>query len=162
MQTSSQLMVSASASLADGRIPNLSVYAAGTCAVTGPLRLMMLRLMHLGAAGSCPAQLRAGPRAPEINGAPAYWAKAHDGLIWEYGRNAWATLTPVANPASCGQCRHSELAAETTSRRRTAAPPPCHPRPPAGCFSRSRHGSGTGQVRSARTRGAALSSMDSG
>jgi hypothetical protein len=109
MQTSSQLMVSASASLADGRMLNLSVYAAGTCALTGPLRLMLLRLMHLGAASSCPAQLRAGQRAPEINGAPAYWTKAHDSLIWEYGRNAWATLTPVANPASCGQCTHSEL-----------------------------------------------------
>jgi hypothetical protein len=102
-QSNSELDVSATAPLSDGRALMLTVDAAGQCRLTGRESLVFLRMRYrFPHALSC-----AGPlsnRAPDINGDPAYWSGLHGSLVWEYGRDAWATLSPTANGAICVHC----------------------------------------------------------
>jgi hypothetical protein len=86
-----------------GRELSLAVYA-GPCQFTGtyvpstPHRRMSFP-HGLTCPYSPPLPLR-GPAAP-VNGHPAYWGgETQLALVWEYGKNAWAELTPGGEPAS--------------------------------------------------------------
>lgn len=101
-QSASELGVTATAPLSDGRALMLTVDAAGQCRLAGREVLTYLHIRYrFQHALSCGQPLTG--RAPDVNGVPAYWAL--DGsLVWEYGRNAWAMLSPMANGAICVHC----------------------------------------------------------
>jgi hypothetical protein len=102
-QSNSELDVTATAPLSDGRALMLTVDAAGQCRLTGREFLALMRTRY-----RFPHALSCGPplsgQAPEVNGAPAYWSALHGSLVWEYGKNAWAILSPMANGAICVHC----------------------------------------------------------
>jgi hypothetical protein len=106
--TGTSVSLQASASLTDGRVLMVSVFAAGQCSVTGPLRTEIrgrdprvaaqpqAREVIFPHGLSCAGPLRQA--AAPINGGPAY--RGPEGsLYWEYGRDAWAELTPIMNPS---------------------------------------------------------------
>jgi hypothetical protein len=108
-QSASELDVTATAPASDGRALLLRAAAAGQCRLTISEALTFVRtrdkfqhaLHKFRHALSCGQPLTA--RAPDINGRPAYWTL--DGsLAWEYGRDAWATLSPIPNPGICVHC----------------------------------------------------------
>jgi hypothetical protein len=102
-QSTSELDVTATAPLSDGRALMLTVDAAGQCRLTGREMLIYLRIRYrFPHALSCGGPLSG--RAPDVNGAPAYWTGLHGSLVWEYGKNAWAILSPMANGAICVHC----------------------------------------------------------
>ena len=102
-QSTSELDVTATAPPSDGRALLLTAYAAGQCRLTGREILIYLRMRYrFPHALSCGGPLSA--RAPDVNGAPAYWSGLHGSLVWEYGKNAWATLSPMPNPGICVHC----------------------------------------------------------
>jgi hypothetical protein len=102
-QSASELGVTATAPVSDGRALLLMVFAARQCALTGRDMLTYLHTRY-----SFPHALSCGPplsgRAPDVNGDPAYWSGLHGSLVWEYGKNAWAILSPTPNPAICVHC----------------------------------------------------------
>jgi len=102
-QSTSELDVTANAPVSDGRALLLTVQAAGQCRLTGREVLIYLRARY-----RFPHALSCGPplssRAPDVNGAPAYWSGLHGSLVWEYGRDAWAILSPQPNGAICVHC----------------------------------------------------------
>jgi hypothetical protein len=102
-QSATELDMTATAPLSDGRALMLTVDAAGQCRLTGREFLTLMRMRY-----RFPHTLTCGPplsgRAPDVNGAPAYWSALHGSLVWEYGRNAWATLSPMPNGAICVHC----------------------------------------------------------
>ncbi len=107
-QSISELDVIATAPLSDGRALMLTVQAAGRCRPTAhghPIseaQAFVRTRDKSQAALSCGVPLSG--RAPDVNGAPAYWTGLHGSLVWEYGLNAWATLTPMPNGAICVHC----------------------------------------------------------
>jgi len=102
-QSTSELDVTATAPPSDGRALLLTAYAAGQCRLTGRNKLTYRHTAYTFPHSlSCGAPLSG--RAPDVNGAPAYWTAMHGSLVWEYGRNAWATLSPMPNPAICVHC----------------------------------------------------------
>lgn len=56
-----------------------------------------------------------GP-APDVNGGPAYWTNVH-GLVWEYGRDAWAWLTLYTGSRSTTLSPASEALERTIAAR---------------------------------------------
>jgi hypothetical protein len=101
-QSATELDMTATAPLSDGRALMLAVDAAGQCRLTGREFLTLMRMRYrFPQALSCGQPLTG--RAPDVNGRPAYWS-LHGGLVWEYGERAWATLNPMANGAICIHC----------------------------------------------------------
>jgi hypothetical protein len=101
-QSTSELDVTATAPLSDGRALMLQAEASGQCRLTGREFLILMRTRYrFPHALSCGQPLTG--KAPDVNGRPAYWS-LHGSLVWEYGRNAWATLSPMANGAICVHC----------------------------------------------------------
>ena len=116
-QSSSELDVTATAPLSDGRALLFTADSAGQCKLTGQESVTYPRSRSrsrstLTTAGqqvtyrfahalSCGGPLSS--RAPDVNGAPAYWS-LQGSLVWEYGRDAWAILSPQPNPAICVHC----------------------------------------------------------
>jgi len=89
-QTVWQLEVGTSA--ASGGGVDLMVYPAQACTITGQVVLRPQTYPHgLSCKGNLGPTALTGP-APDINGGRAYWTKVR-GLVWEYGRSAWAWLT---------------------------------------------------------------------
>jgi hypothetical protein len=102
-QSTSELDVTATAPVSDGRALLLAVHSAGSCRLTMSAVLTVMGTRYkFHRALSCGAPL--GGRAPDVNGAPAYWTAFHGSLAWEYGRDAWAILSPMANPGICVHC----------------------------------------------------------
>jgi hypothetical protein len=102
-QSTTELDMTATAPLSDGRALLLTAHAAGSCRLTTSEVLTVMRTRYkFRHALSCGAPLM-GP-APDINGAPAYWTALHGSLAWEYGSDAWAILSPMPNPAICVHC----------------------------------------------------------
>ncbi len=101
-QSTAETDVTASAPLSDGRALMLVVDAADQCRLAGPESLTYLQVRY-----RFPHTLSCGQpltgRAPDVNGRTAYWS-LHGSLVWEYGVNAWAILTPMANGAICVHC----------------------------------------------------------
>ena len=132
-QSSTSFRATASASLADGRMVMLTVNAARSCRITGPQRLKALPGRTRDSVASqlkfahvldCPDYAPPlGRRAPDVTGSPAYWTATQGGLAWEYGRDAWAILTPMQNPASCVHCSaHPQLAGWSAELARNGHP----------------------------------------
>ncbi len=107
--TGTSVSLSASAPPSDGRMLTLQVNAAGQCSVTGPDRVgnwAARRARHRGRpVVLSPSQewtyphgmSCAGPilqKVAPVNGGPAYRGPQGE-LYWEYGRDAWAELTPT-------------------------------------------------------------------
>jgi len=67
---------------------NLSVYARGQCHFTPPPRA--LQCPYQGADATS-ARLKITGSAAAVDGRRAFWASA--GLVWQYARDGWATLT---------------------------------------------------------------------
>lgn len=111
-QSSTTLTATASAPLADGRTVMLRVNAAGSCRTTPAAAFKKYARYRLSQLLVCPGfNPPLGKRAPDIDGSPAYWTFPQGGLAWEYGRDAWATLVPMPNPAVCVHCSaHPTLA----------------------------------------------------
>jgi len=102
-QSTSELDMTATAPVSDGRALLLTVNAAGSCRPTVSQALAYMRSRDtFRRALSCGPPLSG--RAPAVNGAPAYWSGLHGSLAWEYGKNAWAILSPMPNPAICVHC----------------------------------------------------------
>jgi hypothetical protein len=82
-----------------GDAADLQIYPASACKITGAVTLSGKTLPHgLTCAGNLGPTALTGP-APDVNGGPAYWTSAQ-GIVWEYGRNAWAWLvTSGGHPA---------------------------------------------------------------
>jgi hypothetical protein len=119
--TGTSLSLQASAPVSDGRTLMLQVNATGQCTLTGPDRGPSLAWLRHLAVLRASARLRGhqvvspppslewtyphgltcgGPLLQEvapINGGPAYRGPQGE-LFWEYGRDAWAELTPALNP----------------------------------------------------------------
>ncbi len=113
--TATWVSLQASTPLSDGRTLMLRVNAAGQCTVTGPDRVTswagLLRERHRGGQPVAPPTSQewtyphglscAGPilqAVAPINASPAYRGPQGQ-LIWEYGRDAWAELTPSFSPS---------------------------------------------------------------
>ncbi len=101
-----QLTLSAS----DGnRALDLVLFAAGQCKLLRSGRLV--RTARLGPGLSCNGPSSGwlgffrimGPAA-DVNASPAYWGPDRTSLLWEYGQNAWAFLSPEPTCA-VGQLR---------------------------------------------------------
>ncbi len=82
-----------------GDAADLQIYPANACKITGAVTLSGKTLPHgLTCAGNPGPTALTGP-APDVNGGSAYWTSAQ-GIVWEYGRNAWAWLvTSGGHPA---------------------------------------------------------------
>ncbi len=114
--TGISVSLQASAPLSDGRTLMLQVNAAGQCTLTGPDRVpswAWLRAARRHEDHPLPSPPPSqewtyphgltcgGPILQEvapINGGPAYRSPEGD-LFWEYGRDAWAELTPSFSPS---------------------------------------------------------------
>jgi len=114
-QSSTSFTATASASLADGRMVRLTVNAARSCRIARPDSLKAITVETRLPAGSrlkysheldCTGfSPLLGRRAPDVTGSRAYWTLTQGGLAWEYGRDAWAILEPMPNPAAiCVHC----------------------------------------------------------
>jgi hypothetical protein len=88
-----------------GRMLVLTLFAAGVCRLGGPIRRPPPLLAPVGSAHwvryplsrICPAIQGAVPlvrQVAPVNGGPAY-SEPGEGLYWEYGRNAWASLMSI-------------------------------------------------------------------
>jgi hypothetical protein len=119
--TGTSLSLQASAPVSDGRILTLQVNAAGQCTLTGPDRVPDAAWLRGLVLMRARARFRVGRLVPPrpsqewtyphgltcagailqevapINGGPAYRGRQGE-LFWEYGRDAWAELTPALNP----------------------------------------------------------------
>jgi hypothetical protein len=102
-QSATELDVTATAPASDGRALMLRVDAA-SCRVTGNGAQAYVRTRDQYPHASDCFGDPLSSRAPDVNGAPAYWTALHGSLVWEYGRNAWAILNPMPNPAICVHC----------------------------------------------------------
>ena len=114
IQTSTSLTATASTPVADGRMVRLTVNAARSCRIARPKSKKARTVETRFSAGSrlkylteldCTdfSPLLAG-RAPDVAGSPAFWTLTQGGVAWEYGRDAWAILEPMPNPATCVHC----------------------------------------------------------
>jgi hypothetical protein len=107
-QTTWQQEIQASGARGDGA--DLQIYPASACRITGAVTLGGKTFPH---GLTCVGNL--GPTAlteaaPAVNGGPAYWTSAQ-GIVWEYGRDAWAWLTGgtpgTARPAAMAALEHT-------------------------------------------------------
>jgi hypothetical protein len=111
-QSTSELDMTATAPVPDGRALMLTVFAAGQCRLSGREtargHVVSGTLPYLRIRNSFPNALSCGGplsgRAPDVRGTPAFWTGPHGSLAWEYGRDAWAILSPMPNPAICVHC----------------------------------------------------------
>jgi hypothetical protein len=85
------------ASASGGRTLSLTVVPAKLCRVTGPVTFhgsaSKTTFPHLLKCGGFVGPTTLIASAPDVNGGPAYWGTAHQILVWEYGRDAWAELS---------------------------------------------------------------------
>jgi hypothetical protein len=94
--TTTQLIYGAS----DGnRALTLVLYPARLCKITGAGDLMTYKTKEsfpfvLGCAGAGNAGATGLYRSADVNSSPAYWAWKRHTLWWEYGKDAWAALSP--------------------------------------------------------------------
>lgn len=103
-----QLQLSAS----DGkRTLSLVIYAAGQCNLGGPGPLRS-GLSCNGPSTAWFGTFATKGRAADVNGGQAYWDGDRTGLVWEYGKDAWAFVTP--EPQRCPILR-TPCPAEPTS-----------------------------------------------
>lgn len=132
-QSSTFFTTTASASPADGRLVMLTVNAARACRITGRKALKTfpartrdaaasrVKFAHLLDCADYTPPL--GGRAPDVTGSPAYWTLPQGGLAWEYGRDAWAILTPMQDPSICVHCSaHPQLSGWDSEMARKGHP----------------------------------------
>jgi hypothetical protein len=109
--TTTHLVLSASS--ADGRGLLLAVNSGKNCKMTGTYKLLSgggeETLPHALACATLAIIPLIGPARP-VDGRPAYWGEfgPRVALVWEYGKNAWAGLSPGPS-VGCLQSRCSPM-----------------------------------------------------
>jgi hypothetical protein len=147
--TGTALSLQASAPPSDGRMLTLQVNAAGQCSMSGPIRVAnwaWLRSARLrdhrlfpvppSQEWTYPHRLScAGPvlqAVAPIDGGPAYLGPQGN-LYWEYGRDAWAELTPTFSPV----LSHAAAPADVHSWLNYPPEPPLPGHQPRSAWSQS-------------------------